>query len=82
MQLGAHRRHRGEGFAGMTFTAKSSSSEEFSGWVESVKQSPKHLTLETYEHLVQPTSYHPVEYFVLEEKGLFDWIMMKYMTPQ
>lgn len=71
----------GDGFAGMFFTAKSSTVEEFNQWVETVKQSPKHLTLETYEQLVKPTSYHPVEYFVLDQKGLFDWIMMKYMEP-
>jgi cytochrome o ubiquinol oxidase subunit II len=78
---GASANISGEGFAGMTFTAKSSSPEEFAQWVESVKQSPKHLTLETYEQLVHPTSYHPVEYFVLDQQGLFDWIMMKYMVP-
>ncbi len=71
----------GSGFAGMYFTAKSSSVEEFNNWVESVQQSPKHLTVEVYEQLVKPTSYHPVEYFVLDKEGLFDWIMMKYMEP-
>jgi cytochrome o ubiquinol oxidase subunit 2 len=72
----------GEGFAGMFFTAKASSSEEFDQWVEEVKQSPHQLTLDTYEELVKPTSYHPVEYFVLEREDLFDWILMQYMHPQ
>ncbi len=78
---GASANISGEGFAGMTFTAKSSSADAFDQWVQSVKASPKHLTLETYAELVEPSSYHPVEYFVLDQQGLFDWIMMKYMVP-
>ena len=78
---GASANISGEGFAGMTFTAQSSSVEAFNLWVESVKQSPNHLSVETYEELVKPTSYHPVEYFILDKPGLFDWIMMKYMEP-
>ena len=72
----------GEGFAGMFFTAKASSAEEFDQWVDEVKQSPHELTLEMYEELVKPTSYHPVEYYVLEREDLFDWILMQYMHPQ
>lgn len=78
---GASANISGEGFAGMTFTAKSSSADAFDQWVQSVKASLKHLTLETYAELVEPSSYHPVEYFVLDQQGLFDWIMMKYMVP-
>lgn len=71
----------GEGFAGMVFTAKASTQEEFDLWVKSVRGSGKPLNLETYEQLKKPSSYHPVEYYRLEEKDLFDQILMKYMMP-
>ena len=65
----------------MTFTAKASTEEEFQKWVEQVKQSTKHLTLDAYQQLAKPTEYHPVEYYSLEQPDLFDWVMMKYMAP-
>lgn len=65
----------GEGFSGMTFTAKSSSQAEFNEWIESLKNSP---SLQ-YDKLVEPSEYNPAAFYLLEEKGLFDKIMMKYM---
>lgn len=72
----------GTGFAGMKFTAKASVEEEFDQWVQSVKQSPKHLNLEEYEQLLEPSEYAPVAYYVLAQHDLFDQILMKYMHPQ
>jgi cytochrome o ubiquinol oxidase subunit 2 len=71
----------GTGFAGMKFTAKSSSEEDFNDWVQSVKQSPKNLNLEEYQHLLKPSEYVPVAYYVLTQEDLFDRILMKYMQP-
>lgn len=71
----------GDGFAGMTFTAKSSTNEEFDAWVQSVKSSANHLTLDEYDQLLKPTSYHPVTVYVLMQDDLFDRILMKYMVP-
>lgn len=71
----------GKGFAGMTFTAKASSEEEFTQWVNQVKQSQKHLTLAEYDQLAKPTEYHPVEYYQLMQDDLFERILMKYMMP-
>jgi cytochrome o ubiquinol oxidase subunit 2 len=71
----------GTGFAGMTFTAKSTSEADFEEWVQTVKQSPKSLNLSEYQGLLQPSEYDPVSYFVLAEPGLFDQIIMKYMMP-
>ncbi len=71
----------GEGFAGMTFTAKATSEDDFNKWVNSVRRSSKHLTLAEYEKLVKPSSYDPVVLYKLSAKDLFDQIIMKYNMP-
>lgn len=71
----------GRGFAGMTFTAKASTDAEFHEWVQSVRSSSKHLDSQTYAQLLEPSEYHPVEYYLLTRDDLFEQIMMKYMTP-
>lgn len=68
----------GKGFAGMLFTAKATTEEGFKSWVASVKKTAKTLTMEGYEQLVQPSEYNPVEFYVLEDKNLFDRIIQKY----
>lgn len=72
----------GKGFSGMTFMAKASTREEFDAWVQSVKQSPLSLGEEEYRLLSQPSQYDPVTLYGLKEEGLFDQIVMKYMSPQ
>lgn len=71
----------GRGFSGMTFTAKSSSQDEFDAWVDSVRSSPLHLTLGEYSNLTKPTEYQPVSYYLLKQADLFEQILMKYMAP-
>ncbi|MBS0623116.1 MAG: ubiquinol oxidase subunit II [Verrucomicrobia bacterium] len=72
----------GEGFSGMKFVTQASSSEAFEQWVQSVQQSGAPLTWESYQQLAKPTSYDPVSYYVLEDEGLFDQIVMKFMMPE
>jgi cytochrome o ubiquinol oxidase subunit 2 len=69
----------GVGYADMTFVAKSSETEDFAGWVASVKQSPLQLTYATYEDLIQPSIHHPVTLYSFVEEGMYHQIMMKYM---
>jgi cytochrome o ubiquinol oxidase subunit II len=71
----------GKGFAGMRFAAVASSDAEFDTWVNKVKSSSKTLDWESYNLLVRPTEYHPVEYYQLKVPDLFDQIIMKYMAP-
>ena len=71
----------GEGFAGMKFTAKACTEEEFGPWVESVKQSGTPLTLEQYNALVKPSQYNKVAYYNLQQADLFEQVLMKYMAP-
>lgn len=72
----------GSGFAGMAFTARSSTEQEFESWVATVKKSKEMMTIDVYNQLVEPTSYVPPAYYRLSEEGLFDWVVMKYMMPQ
>jgi len=73
----------GSGFAGMTFTAKSTTKQEFDSWVQSVKSSSKHLGIYEYNHqLVPPSEYVPIAYYTLAQDDLFDQILMKYSPPK
>lgn len=71
----------GKGFAGMVFTAKSSTNEEFNAWVEEVRASGLSLDLAGYKQLALPSSYVPISTYVLGDDHLFDQIVMKYMAP-
>ncbi|HEU4677253.1 MAG TPA: ubiquinol oxidase subunit II [Candidatus Paceibacterota bacterium] len=71
----------GEGFSGMTFTAKSVSEEEFERWVESVRAGTSTLTREAYDALAKPSAYEPVATFSAVEDGLYNTIIGKYLAP-
>ena len=71
----------GKGFAGMVFTAKASSEEEFNHWVQSVKQSSKQLDFDQYNELAEPSEYNPVASYVLVQHDLFEQILNKYSPP-
>lgn len=69
----------GEGFAGMVFTVKAGSKDDFDTWVETVKASKQELTLETYNDLVKPSQYNQASFYQLKKDDLFHSILMKYM---
>lgn len=71
----------GEGFAGMTFTAKSTTEEDFNTWVHSMQQSANHLDLEEYNKLAKPSQYNPEASYALKSDDLFDQILMKFQMP-
>ena len=71
----------GEGFSGMHFLTRASTEEDYHQWVESAKQSSKFLNLEEYNHLASPSQNNPVEIFQLQDTGLFEQIVNKYMHP-
>ena len=70
----------GQGFAGMHFTATSTSSTDFSNWVQGVKQSPASLSLSSYDSLARPSENNAAAYYSLASPDLYNQIMMKYMT--
>ncbi len=71
----------GKGFSSMFFTAASTSEEEFSSWVETVRGESPSLGMEEYKKLASPSEYNPPAFYVLGDDGLFNWIVMKYMMP-
>ncbi|MBJ7550222.1 ubiquinol oxidase subunit II [Marinomonas ostreistagni] len=72
--------YSGHGFTGMQFeTIATPTREDFQEWVEGVKANGEALTTERYEALVEPTEYHPVEYFGTVKDGLFFDIIWEYM---
>ena len=70
----------GQGLAGMTFLAKSTSQSDFDEWVKKVKQSPLQLTESTYNELVKPSENNPIALYSSVEKDLFNKMVMKYMS--
>ena len=72
----------GEGFAGMTFNAKSVSESDFQAWVKSVKTMSNPLNTVTYAILAQPSSYAPVTYYSSVQSELYTMSVMKYMMWQ
>lgn len=71
----------GLGFAGMTFTARASSEEDFNQWVSQVKKSNDVLNIDSYKKLALPSENNPVAYYQLGYFDLFNWILMKDMMP-
>lgn len=71
----------GTGFAGMTFKAVASSDDEFESWVANVKSSPRSLDDTEYKELVKQSSYVKPIYYSSVQDGLFNKIVMKYMSP-
>jgi len=72
----------GKGFAGMTFTATSTTEAEFAQWVGTVQQSPVALSQEEYEKLARPSQYNPEASYVWRQPELFDEIVMKPMMEK
>lgn len=71
----------GDGYADMTFMAKSCSQKDFDAWVKKVKESKQSLNDETYNTLVKRSIHDPVTLYSSVEKDLFHKIVMKYMEP-
>lgn len=68
----------GRGFAGMKFTARASSEEDFNQWVRTVQGSRSLLSSTAYEELVKPSENNPVALYSAYEKDLYDKVVMKY----
>ncbi|HUD07134.1 MAG TPA: ubiquinol oxidase subunit II [Candidatus Saccharimonadales bacterium] len=71
----------GQGFAGMTFTAKSSSNAAFNSWVKNIKDSSSKLSMAQYNKLLQPSEYNPPSYYASAQTGLYNTIIDKYLAP-
>lgn len=69
----------GAGFAGMRFTAKSLSQNDFDAWVQTVRRSSRELTLQEYTNLTNPTEDTPPTFYASTEADLYNTILMKFM---
>ncbi|MGH7157525.1 MAG: ubiquinol oxidase subunit II [Candidatus Saccharimonadales bacterium] len=70
----------GRGFAGMTFTAKSSTQNDFDAWVRSVQNSDGQLDKVVYGQLAAPSENNPVAYYAPVQTGLYDEVVDKFMS--
>ncbi len=71
----------GAGFAGMKFTARASSNEDFNRWVQSVSVRPDVLDAAEYERLLKPSEDNPEAFYSGVDGNLYDTVLMKYMGP-
>ncbi|MDL2342139.1 MAG: COX aromatic rich motif-containing protein [Patescibacteria group bacterium] len=69
----------GAGFAGMQFTARVSSKQDFESWVDMTKQSASTLDKATYQTLVKPSENNAVTAFYPVDDSLYADTVMKYM---
>ncbi len=72
----------GPGFSGMKFAARSVSQSEFLEWVSAVKYATSTLTNDEYLRLSAPSKNNPVSLYASVLDGLYDKIIMKFMTPE
>jgi len=71
----------GMGFAGMKFTARAGSAQNFDNWVQSVKQSPDSLDTTAYNKLLQPSENNPAAFYSSYEPNLYADVILKYTGP-
>jgi cytochrome o ubiquinol oxidase subunit 2 len=71
----------GSGFASMAFTAKARPLADFKTWVNTAQQSPRQLTMTSYNQLARPSQNNQTVAYSNANPGLFDDILFKYMAP-
>lgn len=68
----------GAGFAGMKFTARASSRDEFDQWVHEAQQSSDVLDAAEYAKLLKPSENNPAGFYRTGETDLYAKMLMKY----
>jgi cytochrome o ubiquinol oxidase subunit 2 len=71
----------GKGFAGMDFTAQAVTSDNFKAWVTQAQHAKNTLNLASYTQLANPSENNLTVTYSDSETGLYDTIIMKYMSP-
>lgn len=66
----------GTGFAGMKFTAKATSAQDFAIFIAKTKKTKNALNFTTYQALAKPSENNPVASYIVTENNLFDRIIM------
>ncbi|MGH7192393.1 MAG: COX aromatic rich motif-containing protein, partial [Candidatus Saccharimonadales bacterium] len=70
----------GDGFARMTFVARSSSKASYEAWLDQLRRSPDRLDVAAYEQLSRPGE-SSFRYYSSVQSGMFDAQVMKYLVP-
>jgi cytochrome o ubiquinol oxidase subunit 2 len=68
----------GAGMAGMRFTTRVSSKEDFDGWVADTKVNGGMLSEAEYKKFLQPSESNPASFYADYETGLYAKVLMKY----
>ncbi|HSX46555.1 MAG TPA: COX aromatic rich motif-containing protein [Patescibacteria group bacterium] len=68
----------GAGFAGMKFTTRAGSQQDFDQWVQTVKQSSSTLDDGEYQNLLTPSENNPARFYATAEPELFSTVLAKY----
>jgi cytochrome o ubiquinol oxidase subunit 2 len=71
----------GPGFAGMKFTARASSSQDFDQWVNALQQSPDVLNTSTYDSLLEPSEYNSSKFYASPDPNIYADVLRKYEGP-
>lgn len=72
----------GKGYAGMTFTVRAGSDQEFDAWVWNAAKTSQSLTHDSYSELAKPSENVKPAQYKLAEQDLYDTVVMKYMMPE
>ena len=68
----------GSGFAGMKFTTRAGSMEDFNAWVVNAKRSPSVLTETEYKELLKPSENNKVTLYSRAGPEIYDTMLAKY----
>lgn len=69
----------GAGFAGMKFTTRVSTAEDFESWIQSVKQSDSVLDKSKYDILLKPSENNKVALYSDYQNDIYAKVVEKYM---
>jgi cytochrome o ubiquinol oxidase subunit II len=69
----------GAGFAGMEFTARASSAEDFGQWVQTVRQSTSSLNSEAYQKLLTPSENNHATFYANAGPDIYATMLTKYI---
>lgn len=70
----------GRGFASMNFTTEAKTAADFNTWVGAMRTDNTPLSAQTYKALAKPTIPKKPSYYGRVQNGLYDTIVMKYMS--
>ena len=76
--FGHNQQFSGSGYSRMNFKAIAVSPEDYSAWLDKLREAPETLDLGRYQELAKPTHGYPVTYFSSVEAGLFDHVIHQY----